>query len=46
VPFNTVPHVEVATSTPTITLFSLLLYKCNFATAMDCKYLTCRISDT
>lgn len=30
-PFNTVPHVV----TPTITLFSLLLHDCNFATAMN-----------
>lgn len=35
-PLNTVPRVLV---TLNLTLFSLLLHKCNFATARNCKYL-------
>lgn len=37
-PFNTVPHAVV---TPSIKLFSLLLYNCNFVTVMNHDVIIC-----
>jgi hypothetical protein len=34
-PFNIAPHAVVTPPPPTITVFSLLLHDCNFATVMN-----------
>lgn len=34
-PFNTIPHVV---ATPTINLFWLLVYNCNFPTVVNCNF--------